>query len=134
MKNETTISSTYELYGPTEYSIEEIYNVIDDTVKKKRTRLNVPKPIALAITKLLTYLPWPYLTPDDIERYFISDKPGKGIGNDTVKTFSDLGIQPVELENKAIQVVRRYRSNTHFDRPISKDAGKVKKGIYHVEY
>ena len=131
MKDETTTSSTYELYGPTEFSIEEIYNVIDDTLKKKRTRLNIPKPIALATTKLLTYLPWPYITPDDIERYYINDKPGS---RNMIKTFSDLGIQPVELENKAIQVVRRYRRSTHFDQPIGKDVGKVKKGVYHVEY
>ncbi|CAB4435926.1 unnamed protein product [Rhizophagus irregularis] len=106
MKNETTISSTYELYGPAVYSI----------------------------TKLLTYLPWPYLTPDEIERYCISDKPGKAVGGGEVKTFSDLGVELVDLESKAIQVVRRYRSNTHFDQPISKNIGKVKKGVYHVEY
>ena len=135
MKDETTISSTYELYGPTEFSMQEIYDIIDEIMKKNRIRLNVPNPVALAITKLLTYLPWPYLTPDDIERYRISDKPGKAVGSgDMVKTFSDLGIELVELENKAIQVVRRYRSNTNFDQPISKDFGKVKKGVYHVEY
>ncbi|EXX58721.1 putative NADH2 dehydrogenase 40K chain [Rhizophagus irregularis DAOM 181602=DAOM 197198] len=134
MKNETTISSTYELYGPAVYSMREIYDIIDDIMKKKRTRLNVPSPIALGITKLLTYLPWPYLTPDEIERYCISDKPGKAVGGGEVKTFSDLGVELVDLESKAIQVVRRYRSNTHFDQPISKNIGKVKKGVYHVEY
>ncbi|RIA94373.1 NADH dehydrogenase 1 alpha subcomplex 9 [Glomus cerebriforme] len=130
MKDETSTSSTYELYGPNEFSFEELYNIIDDIMKKKRTRFNVPKPIALAITKLLTYLPWPYLTPDEIVRYCISDKPR----GDKVKTFSDLGIEPVELESKAIQVVRRYRSNTTFDQPIGKNVGKVTKGVYHVEY
>jgi NADH dehydrogenase (ubiquinone) 1 alpha subcomplex subunit 9 len=134
MKNETTVSSTYELYGPTVYSMREIYDIIDDIMKKKRTRLNVPNPIALAITKLLTYLPWPYLTPDEIERYCISDKPGKAVGGGEVKAFGDLGVELVDLESKAIQVVRSYRSNTYFDQPISKDIGKVKKGVYHVEY
>src|SRR6266498_1859118 len=121
LKDETTISSTYELYGAKEFSMKEIYNIIDEIMIRKRTRLNVPKPIALAITKLLAYLPWSSLSSEDVERYCMSDWPGKGLGGDVVKTFSDLGIQPLDFEDTAIQVVRRYRANTYFNQPIEKD-------------
>ncbi|CAI2165222.1 7179_t:CDS:10 [Funneliformis geosporum] len=134
LKDETTISSTYELCGTKAFSIEEIYDIIDDIMLRKRTRINVPKPIALAITKLLAYLPWPYLTPEDIERYCISDKSGKGIMGEIVKTFGDLGIQPLEFEDTAIHVVRRFRSNIYFNQPMDKNVGRVKKGVYYVEY
>jgi NADH dehydrogenase (ubiquinone) 1 alpha subcomplex subunit 9 len=47
-------------------------------------------------------------------------------------TFEDLYIQPTQLENVAIQFLRRFRSNAVFDLPYEKGDGKIQKGVYHL--
>ncbi|CAG8445007.1 10880_t:CDS:10 [Acaulospora morrowiae] len=130
-KYENTIGETYELFGSNEYTYNEIYDVINKVVVNYRTKILVPKSIALLVAKLI-HLPFisSYST-EDVERAYISDQITPG-----TKTFEDLEILPSSLDDIAISVVRFYRRSSIYDEPMlqDKNVGKVKKGIYYTDY
>ncbi|CAG8454432.1 14139_t:CDS:10 [Dentiscutata heterogama] len=112
-KDESTTGETYELYGPREYTFEQVFDLIDELIDNRRLRFNIPKPIALAVTKAF-YLPFLLtISSEDIERLFISDKITPG-----VKTFEDLGIRPLSLEMNSLGILRRFRNAKSYDQPL----------------
>ncbi|CAG8569558.1 5175_t:CDS:10 [Ambispora gerdemannii] len=111
--SESTMGETYEFYGTKGYTFAELYGLVTDITKKTKTRVYIPKSIALLYARLQNnLLPWATLSPDDIERMTISDK-----FSSDAKTFRDLGIEPGSLEATAITVLRRFRYNIYFDAP-----------------
>ncbi len=93
--DDTTASQTYELYGPKNYSMAEIAELVDREIYKKRKHLNVPKallkPIAGVLNRLLW---WPIMSADEVEREFHDQ-----VIDETARTFKDLGIEPDEISN-----------------------------------
>ena len=91
--DDTTAGETFELYGPTEYSMSEIAELVDKEIIKHRRHLNVPKallkPIASALNK---YIWWSAISADSVEREYLDQKI-----DPSAKTFKDLGIEPGEL-------------------------------------
>ncbi|CAG8572456.1 3902_t:CDS:2, partial [Acaulospora colombiana] len=116
LKDENTIGKTCELFGPKEYTYNEIYDLIDKVVENYRARIFVPKGLAMLAAKFL-HLPFvsSYST-EDVERSYISDKITPG-----TESFDDLGIAPSILEDLAISVVRFYRKSTVYDEPMFQD-------------
>lgn len=94
-EDDTTASETYELYGPKNYSMAEIAELVDREIIKHRRHINVPKrllaPIAQAYNKLIW---WSQVSGDTVEREFIDQKI-----DPKAKTFKDLGIEPAGLAN-----------------------------------
>ncbi|ORX80950.1 NAD(P)-binding protein [Basidiobolus meristosporus CBS 931.73] len=109
--DESTIGKTYELYGPKEYKYSEIVQQVSDQLKESVKTVNVPKPIASILAKVLDYAPWPlYLSPDEVVRAHLDNLPsGEG------ETFDDLGIIPRTLEDTILSFVRVYRNPSLFD-------------------
>ncbi|CAG8515948.1 2447_t:CDS:2 [Diversispora eburnea] len=140
LSDESTIGETYELYGPREYTHEQIFNLVDNIVGSRRTQIYIPKMIAMIVAKLM-HLPFiSSYSPDDVERAHIDDKitpsfidKEQKIKNTAVKTFEDLGILPKNLESTALSVLRYYRRSTFYDEPIDKHVGKVRRGVYYTE-
>ncbi|RHZ81169.1 hypothetical protein Glove_123g190 [Diversispora epigaea] len=140
LSDESTIGETYELYGPREYTHEQIYNLVDDILGSRRTQIYIPKMIAMIVAKLM-HLPFiSSYSPDDVERAHINDKitplfidKEQKERNTAVKTFEDLGILPKNLESTALSVLRYYRRSTFYDEPIDKHTGKVRRGVYYTE-
>ena len=94
LEDDHTASQTYELYGPTNYSMQEISEIVDKEIIKKRRHINVPKMIAKPIAELLNrYWWWDLSSGDQIEREFIDQ-----VIDPNAKTFNDLGIEPAELK------------------------------------
>lgn len=95
LHDDSTAGQTFELYGPKNYSMAEIAELVDREIIKRRRHINVPKtllkPFAYYMNKLLW---WNVGSADEIEREFIDQKI-----DPTAKTFKDLGIEPAELEN-----------------------------------
>lgn len=95
LHDDATAGETFELYGPKNYSMAEIAELVDREIIKRRRHLNVPKvllkPAAYYLNKLLW---WHTMSADEVEREFIDQK----IDPDA-KTFKDLGIEPAELSN-----------------------------------
>jgi NADH dehydrogenase (ubiquinone) 1 alpha subcomplex subunit 9 len=91
--DDSTAEQTYELFGPKNYSTEEIAELVDKEIIKHRRHINLPKRILKPVAGLLNQaLWWPVLSADEVEREFIDQKI-----DPTAKTFNDLGIEPAEL-------------------------------------
>ena len=95
LEDDSTASQTYELYGPKNYSMGEIANLLDRKIIKKRRHLNIPrrllKPAADLINKVTW---WKTMSGDEIEREFIDQ-----IIDPNAKTFKDLGMEPGEISD-----------------------------------
>ncbi|KAI7903935.1 uncharacterized protein BX663DRAFT_470943 [Cokeromyces recurvatus] len=125
---ESTIGKTYELYGPKEYAIKEIFELAREITLKPLPIRRVPDRLLKMAATLVDKLPYNQMvSPDLIERLSLDEK----ISPDAL-TFEDLYIQPTTLESVAIQFLRRFRSNAVFDLPFEKGDAQAKKGLYHV--
>lgn len=95
LQDDNTASQTYELYGPKNYSMAEIAELVDREILKHRRHINMPKfilkPVANALNRLLW---WPVISADEVEREFLDQKI-----DPRAKSFEDLGIEPAELSN-----------------------------------
>ena len=95
LHDDTTAGETFELYGPKNYSMAEIAQLVDREIIKHRRHMNVPKallkPAAYWANKLLW---WHTMSADEVEREYIDQHI-----DPTAKTFADLGIEPAELSN-----------------------------------
>lgn len=95
LEDDNTASHTYELYGPTNYSMDEIAQLVDKEIVKHRRHINLPKRIMKPTADLLNKLLWWNIASgDEVEREFIDQ-----VIDPKAKTFKDLGIEPGELSN-----------------------------------
>ena len=127
--DDTTAGETYELYGPTEYTMAELNDLVEREAMKKRRHINVPrsilKPVANIANKLLW---WPIHSGDEVEREFIDQ-----IIDPTAKTFKDLDIEPVELKTLTFEYLKGYRSSAYYDLPpMSEKEKREEKKFLHV--
>lgn len=129
LHDDTTAGETFELYGPTEYSMQEINELVEREAMKKRGHVNIPKrlfkPIATAANK---YLWWPIHSGDEVEREFIDQ-----IIDPRAKTFKDLDIEPVDLKSLTYEYLKGYRSSSYYDLPpMSEKEKREEKKYLHV--
>lgn len=95
LEDDNTASETYELYGPTNYAMAEIAEMVDKEIFKRRRHLNVPKMVMQPTAKMLNQLLWWKTTSaDEVEREFLDQ-----VIDPNTKSFADLGITPAELRN-----------------------------------
>lgn len=91
--DDSTAGQTYELYGPKEYALYEIAEMVDREIFKKRTHINVPKAILKPVAGLINRLLWwDVMSADEIEREFLDQQY-----DESAKTFKDLGIEPGDI-------------------------------------
>jgi NADH dehydrogenase (ubiquinone) 1 alpha subcomplex subunit 9 len=129
LHDDTTAAETFELYGPSQYSMQEINELVEKEAMKHRRHINVPKrllkPIATAANK---YLWWPIHSGDEVEREFIDQ-----VIDPTAKTFKDLEIEPVELKSVTYEYLKEYRSSSYYDLPpMSEKEKREEKKYLHV--
>jgi NADH dehydrogenase (ubiquinone) 1 alpha subcomplex subunit 9 len=99
MHDDLTASQTYELYGPKNYSMAEIAELVDKEIVKHRRHINVPKLIMKPFSEIMNrVLWWQVGSADEVEREFINQ-----IIDPAAKTFVDLGIEPTTLESMTYQ-------------------------------
>ncbi|KAI9788626.1 MAG: NADH-ubiquinone oxidoreductase 40 kDa subunit [Peltula sp. TS41687] len=127
LQDDNTASETYELYGPTNYSMAEITQLVDKEIFKHRRHLNVPRRIMKPIAALLNRaLWWPTISPDEVEREFIDQKI-----DPKAKTFKDLGIaEPAELAKLTFHYLQSYRSSAYYDLPPATEREKREEKKY----
>ncbi|MCJ1324629.1 NADH-ubiquinone oxidoreductase 40 kDa subunit [Thelotrema lepadinum] len=126
LEDDHTASQTYELYGPTNYSMAEIAEIVDKEIIKKRTHLNVPKAIAKPLAKVLNQVLWWHTTSaDEIERESIDQ-----VIDPNAKTFKDLGIEPADLKGLTFHYLQDYRSSAFFDLPPATEREKREEKKY----
>lgn len=112
--DDTTASQTFELYGPTNYSMAQIAELVDREIIKKRRHVNIPKRLLRPVAHYLNKLLWWQVvnSPDEIDREFIDQKIDK-----RARTFRDLGMEPAELSNLTFHYLQDYRSSAFYDLP-----------------
>lgn len=111
--DDNTASQTYELYGPKEYSTEEISAMVDREIYKRRRHMNIPKTLLKPLAGLINRVVWwNPLSADEVEREFINQEIDK-----TAKTFKDLGIEPGDISNFTYHYLQGFRSSAHYDLP-----------------
>ena len=93
LEDDSAVAETFELYGPRNYSLAEIAELVDSEIIKKRRRVNVPrlllKPTVEVLSRLIWYI---HTSGDQIERQFIDQEI-----DPNAKTFKDLGIEPSDI-------------------------------------
>ncbi|KAK3828364.1 MAG: NAD(P)-binding protein [Benniella sp.] len=127
LDDSSTAGQTYELVGDQVYTYSELLEFIKEMTNLDIGDVNVPKPIASLMAKVMNVLPWQTLGADEIERMMLDDKLTGA------KTFADLGITPSSLEVTGIQYLRRFRTNLYNDEPLKKSTGSKKK-VFHTSY
>jgi NADH dehydrogenase (ubiquinone) 1 alpha subcomplex subunit 9 len=95
LEDDSTASETFELYGPWNYSMAEIAELVDKEIFKHRRHINIPKPLLKPIAQYLNrFIWWKTTSADEVEREFHDQ-----MIDPKAKTFKDLGIEPAELRN-----------------------------------
>lgn len=129
LHDDTTASETFELYGPTEYSMAEVKDLVERETMHVRRNVNIPKRILKPIaTYANKFLWWPIHSGDEVEREFIDQAIDK-----RAKTFADLDIEPVELKSMTFEYLKGYRSSSYYDLPpMSEKEKREEKKYLHV--
>ncbi|KAJ9620959.1 Protein-lysine N-methyltransferase efm5 [Taxawa tesnikishii (nom. ined.)] len=111
--DDNTAGETYELYGPKEYSMADISQMVDREILKHRRHINVPRrimePIATILNKALW---WPTTSADEIRREFLDQVIDKN-----AKTFKDLDMEPGDIAKFTFKYLQHYRSSAYYDLP-----------------
>ncbi|RVX75282.1 NADH-ubiquinone oxidoreductase 40 kDa subunit, mitochondrial [Exophiala mesophila] len=111
--DDSTAGETFELYGPTNYSLAEIAQIVDKEILKHRRHINLPKALLKPVLHYLNkVIWWPILTADQLERESIDQ-----VIDRKAKTFKDLGIEPAELRELTYHYLQDYRSSSYYDLP-----------------
>ncbi|KAF1825136.1 NAD(P)-binding protein [Dissoconium aciculare CBS 342.82] len=127
--DDSTAGQTYELYGPKNYSLAEIAEIVDREIVKKRRHINVPKAILAPLYQILnTVLWWPVGSKDEVEREFLDQFIDKN-----AKTFKDLDIEPADIANFTYKYLQGYRSSSYYDLPpMTEKEKREEKKYLHV--
>lgn len=129
--DDTTAGETFELYGPTNYSMKEIAELVDKEILKERRHINVPKrmlkPILYYLNKAIW---WPIMTADQLEQECLDQTV-----ESSAKTFKDLGIEPAELKDLTYHYLQDYRSSSYYDLPpaTAREQKEAKKYLHVID-
>lgn len=98
--------STLNLSGVVPFSYNELEQLVSlFTFRPVSTAPEVPKKFARILSWISNRAWWPSLSPDEIERRFISNP-----NEDPTLDWKRVGVTPTEIEDIAIAILRRYRS------------------------
>lgn len=96
---------TYELGGPKVYTLRELFELLLQEIRRQRRLINVPFTIAELQARLMSILPNPPLTPDQVELLKRDNVVSSG-----ALTLSSLGIAPTAVEAILPTYLDRFRS------------------------
>ena len=93
--DDSTAGQTFELYGPKNYSMKEISELVDREIMKTRRHVNIPRSIMGPMFEVLNkVLYWPVGCKDQVTREFIDQFIDKN-----AKTFQDLDMEAGDIAN-----------------------------------
>jgi uncharacterized protein YbjT (DUF2867 family) len=106
-----TAGRTYELGGPKVYTFRALMELMLAEVKRHRRFVEVPFGLASLQARLLSLLPKPLLTPDQVEMLRRDNVVSSG-----ALTLSMLGITPTAVEAILPTYLDRFRKGGWYDR------------------
>ena len=107
----TTAGRTYELGGPKVYTMRELTELLLAEIHRKRLLVNLPFGLAGLQARLLSLLPEPPLTPDQVEMLKRDNVVGAG-----ALTLEALGITPTAVEAILPTYIDRFRKGGWYAR------------------
>lgn len=106
-----TAGRTYELGGPKIYTFRALLEVMLAEIKRHRRFIELPFGLASLQARLLSLLPNPPLTPDQVEMLKSDNVVSPG-----ALTLSTLGIEPEAVEAILPSYLDRFRKGGWYDR------------------
>jgi NADH dehydrogenase len=100
----TTAGRTYELGGPKIYTFRALVELLLEQIRRKRMLLDIPFGLAALQARLMSILPNPPLTPDQVEMLRRDNVVSSG-----ALTLAALGITPTQVEAILPSYVDRFR-------------------------
>ena len=99
-----TAGRTYELGGPTVYTFRALIELLLEQIRRKRILLDIPFGLAALQARLMSILPNPPLTPDQVEMLKRDNVVSSG-----ALTLAALGIAPTPVEAILPSYLDRFR-------------------------
>jgi uncharacterized protein YbjT (DUF2867 family) len=109
-----TAGRTYELGGPKIYTFREILELLQSEIRRKRWFIDLPFGVAELQAKLMSILPNPPLTPDQVELLRRDNIVSPG-----ALTLSSLGLTPTPVEAILPTYLDRFRRGGWYERQPS---------------
>lgn len=110
----TTAGRVYELGGPKVYTLRELTEMLLAEIRRKRFLVSLPFGLASLQARLLSLLPQPPLTPDQVEMLKRDNVVGAG-----ALTLETLGITPTAVEAILPTYLDRFRRGGWYAREPS---------------
>jgi uncharacterized protein YbjT (DUF2867 family) len=107
----TTAGRIYELGGPKIYTFREILEMLLGEIRRERWFVDLPFGLAAFQARLMSILPNPPLTPDQVELL-----KGDNIVSSGAMTLASLGIAPTAVEIILPTYLDRFRRARHYPR------------------
>jgi uncharacterized protein YbjT (DUF2867 family) len=111
LQDPATAGRTYELGGPRIYTFREILELVLAEIRRKRVLVEIPFGLAAFQARLLSILPNPPLTEDQLlllKRDNVVSAGALGLG--------DLGIAPTAVESILSAYLDRFRRGGWYER------------------
>jgi uncharacterized protein YbjT (DUF2867 family) len=107
----TTLGRTYELGGPKVYTFRELIELMLGEIRRKRLLVDLPFGLAAIQARLMSILPNPPLTPDQVELLKRDNVVSSG-----ALTLAALGITPTAVEGVLPSYLDRFRRGGWYER------------------
>ena len=107
----TTAGRTYELGGPKVYTFRELIELMLGEIRRKRLLVDLPFGLAAIQARLMSLLPNPPLTPDQVELLKRDNVVSSG-----ALTLAALGIAPTAVEGVLPSYLDRFRRGGWYER------------------
>jgi len=111
LEDPATAGRTYELGGPKIYTFRELLELLLQEIRRKRWFIDLPFGVAGLQARLMSILPNPPLTPDQVELLKRDNVVSPG-----ALTLSSLGIGPTPVEVILPSYLDRFRQGGWYER------------------
>ena len=111
LEDSATAGRIYELGGPKIYSFREVLELVLSEIRRKRRFIDLPFAVAAFQAKLMSILPSPPLTPDQVELL-----KGDNIVSSGAVTLASLGLTPTPAEVVLPTYLDRFRRGGWYER------------------
>ena len=111
LEDSASAGRLYELGGPKIYTFRELLDLLLSEIRRKRRFLDVPFGLAAAQARLMSILPNPPLTPDQVELLKRDNVVSSG-----AMTLASLGIAPTVAEVILPAYLDRFRRGGWYER------------------
>jgi uncharacterized protein YbjT (DUF2867 family) len=111
LEDRATAGRVYELGGPKVYTFREILDLLLGEIRRKRLFVDLPFGLATLQARLMSILPNPPLTPDQVELLKSDNIVSSGALN-----LASLGLQPTAAEMIVPTYLDRFRRGGWYER------------------